>query len=159
MNEKIKDFEYRILCSLRRIIRSVDIYSNKLKSKYGLTTPQLLCLQCVVENDGSTLSQLTANVNLSGSTITGIVDRLESKGLLKRERSLVDRRKIFLHSTDTGKEVVAAAPSLLQDRLSEALSELAENEQDIIAESLERVVKMMEAENVNASPNLISGIQ
>ena len=152
-----KNFEYTILCSLRRIIRSVDIYSRKIKTEFGLTTPQLICLQHVVDNCDVTLSQLTKNVNLSGSTVTGIVDRLEAKELLKRVRSTKDRRKVYLKPTRRGREVVASAPSPLQDKLSGALNKLEEAEQLRIAKSLESVVAMMEAENVEASPNLISG--
>ncbi len=141
---------------MRRIIRAVDIYSRHLNDSIGLTTPQLICLQRVVEHSNLTLSLLTREVSLSASTVTGIADRLEAKGLLTRERAPTDRRKIYLRPTDSGKEIVKKSPSLLQDKLSTALSRLEIQDQLIIAESLEKIVKFMEAENVDASPNLIS---
>ena len=147
--------EFRVLCSLRRIIRAVDIYSRRLNSEFGLTAPQLICLQAVVSAGNITLSKLTAEVSLSPSTVTGIVDRLEMKGLLKRVRSSEDRRKINLVPSVSGMEIVEKSPSLLQDRLSESLSNLPEDEQVQIAESLERVVHLMEVQDVDASPNLI----
>ena len=149
------DIETRVLCSLRRIIRAVDIYSKHLNSKVGLTSPQLICLQSVVRGKNSTLSMVTRDVNLSGSTVTGIVDRLEAKGLLARERSHSDRRKIYLRPTPAGIEVVNAAPSLLQDKFATALAKLTAEEQVNIAESLEHVVELMQAEDIDASPNLI----
>lgn len=149
------DLETRVLCSLRRIIRAVDIYSKQLNRKVGLTSPQLICLQSVVRGENSTLSMITKDVSLSGSTVTGIVDRLEAKGLLFRERSHSDRRKIYLKPTPAGIEVVNTAPSLLQDKFAAALGELAADEQVKIAESLEHIVELMVAENIEASPNLI----
>lgn len=150
-----KSLETRVLTSLRRIIRAVDIYSRQLNSKVGLTTPQLICLQSVVRAGKITLSVLTKNVSLSPSTVTGIVDRLEVKGLLLRERSKDDRRKVFLIPTTAGVDIVSKSPSLLQDKFSVALASLVEKEQEQIAESLEQIVDLMEVGNVDASPNLI----
>ena len=156
-NKVLADSEFRLLCALRRIIRAVDIYSRKLNNSLGLTTPQLLCLYTLADAEKMTLSELTASVNLSGSTVNGIVDRLEAKKYLVRQRSLEDRRKVYLHMTDMGKNLVKRAPSLLQDKLSSEFSELSELEQATITQALEKVVEMMELEKVEASPNLISG--
>ncbi len=152
----MQSVDYRVLCSLRRIIRSVDIYSRRLNSEFGLTAPQLICLRAVVSNAGITLSRLTSEVSLSPSTVTGIVDRLETKGLLKRERCRKDRRKVYLFPSPAGRDITERSPSLLQDQLSHSLSELSAEEQILIAESLERVVHLMEAQDVVASPNLIT---
>jgi DNA-binding MarR family transcriptional regulator len=144
-----------IFRSLRKIIRAVDLYSQQLNARFGLTSPQLICLQTVVNIGNTTLSILTKEVGLSGSTVTGIVDRLEAKGLLVRERSTDDRRKIFLIVTENGKEIVAKSPSLLQDKLSNSLRTLSSSEQKKIVDSLDSIVSFMEVENVDASPNLI----
>lgn len=157
MDKKIlADCEYRILCALRRIIRAVDVYSRKLNNKFGLTTPQLLCLQNVCEAESMTLSQLTKAVNLSGSTVNGIVDRLEKKELIVRQRSTEDRRKVYLLMTEKGRELVKQAPSPLQDKLSEELGNLSQLEQLAITQALERTVELMEIEKLDASPNLIA---
>ena len=156
-NKVVADSEFRLLCALRRIIRAVDIYSRKLNSSLGLTTPQLLCLYTLADAKKMTLSELTKSVNLSGSTVNGIVDRLEAKKYLVRQRSLEDRRKVYLHMTEMGKNLVKKAPSLLQDKLSSEFGELSEAEQTTITQALEKVVEMMELEKVKASPNLIAG--
>ncbi|MFA6716124.1 MAG: MarR family transcriptional regulator, partial [Victivallaceae bacterium] len=102
-----------------------------------------------------TLSELSREVNLSGSTVNGIVDRLESKKYVVRQRSTEDRRRVYLHMTPQGKNTVKQAPSLLQDKLSSALAQLPETEQLTITNALEKVVKFMELEDLEASPNLI----
>jgi len=154
MGKKINNYEYRILSALRRVIRSVDIYSKKLNTELGLTTPQLLCLHALDKSDSMTLTDLAKEVNLGVSTVNGIIDRLEVKQFLTRNRSAEDRRKVGLKISSSGKKIVLQAPSLLQDKLSASLSELADNEQLAITESLELVVKLMEVEKVDTSPNL-----
>lgn len=151
----MKNIDDIILCSLRRIIRGVDIYSRQLNTKLGLTAPQLLCLREVVAADNITLSNLKKEVDLSASTVTGIIDRLESKGFVERQRSKTDRRKVFVCPTLRGIEILGTSPSLLQDNFAKSLQSLDDDEQKQIAESLERIVKLMKLENVDASPNLI----
>ena len=94
-------------------------------------------------------------VNLGVSTVNGIVDRLELKELAKRRRGNEDRRKVFVEITDKGIELTQSAPLLLQDKLSEALRGLPELEQAAIALSLERIVDLMGAGQLDASPNLL----
>lgn len=151
----MENIEDKILCSLRRIIRGVDIYSRQLNIKLGLTSPQLLCLREVVAAENITLSELKKKVDLSASTVTGIIDRLEAKGFVERQRSSLDRRKVFVCATLRGIEILGTSPSLLQDNFAESLQNLNDKEQRIISESLERVVTLMKLEDVDASPNLI----
>lgn len=148
--------EFRILSAIRRIIRAVDIHSRKLHGEFDITTPQMICIYELSRNDAITLSQLSKAVNIGMSTVNGIVDRLELKGLLTRQRSLKDRRKVLLHLTEAGRRISRKAPSLLQDKLSNALKNLHELEQVTIAMSLERVVTLMEADHLDTSPNLLS---
>ena len=139
------EYGLRIFRSLRKIIRAVDIHSRKLLSDLKITAPQMICLYTISRPQELTQSQLAAEVDLGASTITGIVDRLEAKGYLRRDRSTVDRRKVVLRITDTGRKVARLAPALLQDRLANSLRQLPETEQAGIASSLERVVEMMRA--------------
>jgi len=157
MNMIQEPYDLRILRSLRRVIRAVDKYSRKLNTELGLTTPQLLCLDFLSKSPGPvTLKTLAESVNLGASTVNGIVDRLEAKQYLRRHRSERDRRLVFLESTQAGRGVVDTAPSLLQDRFSRAFTTLPEAEQKTITEALERVVKLMEADSIDASPNLFA---
>jgi len=155
MDQDMKNYEYRILMAIRRVIRSVDKYSRKIYTELGLTTPQLLCLDALGKNDHIITKELAKHVNLSESTVIGIVDRLEAKQYLTRERSKEDRRKVYLSLTDAGKGILSETPSLLQDKFSTALSELKNDELEIITKSLEQVVEMMDAKNLDASPNLL----
>jgi len=148
--------ELRILTAIRRIIRSIDIYSRRLNREYKLTTPQLICLTTLQDRGRLMITELSHQVNLSASTVNGIIDRLEKKGLVRRRRSETDRRRVYAELTDTGLGLTGQAPPLLQESLASGLASLPLLEQTAIALSLERVVKLMGAEEVDASPNLLT---
>jgi DNA-binding MarR family transcriptional regulator len=150
-------YELRILQALRRIIRAVDIHSYKLSSQHNITGPQLACLLVIKENGPLTSSNLAKKVYLSPSTVVGIIDRLEEKNLVARNRDSKDRRRVHISITPTGQQLVEAAPSLLQDTLSSALTELPEIEQVSITMALEKLVDLMEARHIGAAPVLETG--
>ena len=79
------------------------------------------------------MSQLANDVSLGTSTVNGIADRLEGKGLVKRRRSEKDRRKVFLDLTEKGEDLVQAAPPMLQETLAKELEKLPELERASIA--------------------------
>jgi DNA-binding MarR family transcriptional regulator len=152
-----KSYELRVLQSLRRIIRAVEIHSRKLAQNHHITGPQLTCLLALLEGGLLLTTRLARKVYLSPSTVVGIVDRLEEKGLVTRERSPKDRRQVLVSITGAGKQLATNAPSPLQDTLSEALKSLPELEQISITRALEKVVELMEAGRIDASPVLETG--
>lgn len=134
----------RILHAIRRITRAVDLYSRKLVAEFGITAPQLLVLDEIVAKGAMMVRSVAEEIHLSASTLVGIVDRLETKGLAYRQRTAVDRRRVMVVATDAGRSLVARAPSALQGTLAEALKHLSPEEQETIARSLEKVVDLME---------------
>jgi len=150
-------YELRVLKALRRIIRAVDLHSRKLSARHNITGPQLICLLSVREHEPVTTSAVARHVHLSPSTVIGILDRLESKGLIRRERDRKDRRLVQVSVTEPGSALVESAPSPLQDAFADAMSKLPEPELVTIAESLERIVRLMELQHIDAAPILETG--
>ncbi|MDG4475186.1 MarR family winged helix-turn-helix transcriptional regulator [Thiovibrio frasassiensis] len=147
-------YELRILQSIRRIIRAVEIHSHKLAHEHEITGPQLGCLLALAKGGPLTITQLARMVYQSPSTVVGIVDRLTDKGLALRERSSKDRRLVQVCVTAAGETLIANAPSPLQKTLAESLKNLPELEQVSITLALEKVVDMMEARKIEAPPVL-----
>ncbi|MDD4960936.1 MAG: MarR family transcriptional regulator [Candidatus Marinimicrobia bacterium] len=139
-------YEAHILRSLRRITRAVDIYSRKLNERYGLTTPQYLCLEILSDSGAIILKDLARAANLGESTVNGIADRLESKGFVERKRSGDDRRKVYLELTAAGREMIRSTPPLLQNKLSAFISTMSVEEQHCMTDALERVADILETE-------------
>jgi len=136
-------YGFRILRALRELIHVADMQSHKLKHRFKITSPQLVCLYCLDRAGPLTLSALAREVSLGPSTTTGVVDRLVAKGLVKRTRGVADHRKVELKITARGRETARMAPALLQDRFLNALQRLPELELTGIILALERVVQLM----------------
>jgi DNA-binding MarR family transcriptional regulator len=150
-------FDFRVLQALRRVIRAVDLHSRKLSVAYRITALQLRCLLAVEEHGFLTPSAIARHVHVSPSSVIGILDRLEAKGFVRRQRGVKDRRLVHVSLTDSGRALVEIVPSPLQDTLVHGLRDLPVAEQEVIVESLERIVELMEARNVVAEPNLTTG--
>ncbi len=148
-----------ILRAIRRIVQSTALHSKKLYRQSGLTVPQLLCLRAI--GAASTLditpAEIARQVQLSPATVTGILDRLERYGLITRERLAHDRRKVGLRTTESGRARLAALPSPLQERFLLRLNRLEADERTRLMHALQRVVEMMEATAIDASPILTTG--
>ncbi|SOE49212.1 Putative regulatory protein associated with the ectoine operon [plant metagenome] len=143
-----QQYDLRILRALRRITRSVALHSRQLAACSQITAPQLICLRAILAAGGPlTATALSREMHLSPSTVVGILDRLEDKGLITRERGREDRRIVFVRATAAGDALAREAPSPLQKRLADSLNALPELEQATITLSLERIVDLMEAES------------
>lgn len=149
--------ETRIFRAMRKMIRAIDIHSHKLSTQHHITSPQLVCLHAIQSLQECTISQLSKTVQLSPSTLVGIIDRLELKSFVKRTRDKKDRRNVKITLTHHGEKIVSGSPSPLQDTLSNKFSKLDELEQNTIVLALERVVRLMSAENIDAAPILETG--
>ncbi|MFQ5646333.1 MAG: MarR family winged helix-turn-helix transcriptional regulator [bacterium] len=152
-----ESYDLRIFQSLRKIIRALDIHSRKLVTKYKITGPQLVCLLEISNNAPVTGTEIAHKVHLSTSTVVGILDRLELKGLVQRKRDRKDRRNVNVIATTEGKQVASDAPSPLQETFADALEHLPPEEQLRLTRSLERIVELMEVQSVKAAPILEAG--
>ena len=102
-----------VLVALRRVIRATDIYSKKLAKTTGLTAPQMLLLQTIRSRGELTIGELATAMSLSQATVTTIMDRLEKRHLVSRQRSTVDKRKVHARLTTGGElESLSTHPSL-----------------------------------------------
>lgn len=149
--------EESILRSLRRIVRGIDLYSRQLATRYSLTGPQLVCLRQLSKAGAVSAGELAESVSVSKPTASGILDRLELRGLVRRVRDEADRRRVIVDLTAAGAELVRTAPTPLQQRLAERLGKLPSAEQEEIDRVLRRIVEMMEAQALDAAPMLTVG--
>ncbi|ADN75429.1 transcriptional regulator, MarR family [Ferrimonas balearica DSM 9799] len=151
------DKHEQLLISLRKVIRAIDLHSRKLNKESGLTGPQLVVMQKIAQLDGPIARQVAAEVNLSPATVTSIIDRLESRGLVKRIRDEADKRRVHLSLSEEGQRLMASAPQPLQEHFIQRYQALEEWEQSLLLSSVERIASMMDAEELDAAPMLTVG--
>jgi DNA-binding MarR family transcriptional regulator len=90
--------------------RAMHKRAERFLSAYGLTPPQSEILAVLSEEGAIPLNRLSERLCCASSNVTGIVDRLERDGLVKRERSQEDRRVILLDLTDKGRKTWKGIP-------------------------------------------------
>lgn len=147
----------QVLTALRQIIRAIDLQSKNLERRFGLTIPQLVVLKEVKRAGELTVGEIARRVNLSQATVTSILDRLENRGLAKRSRSFEDKRRVMVRMTEQGSGILKESPSILQEHFLRQFGKLNQWEQTLILSSLQRIVSMMNAEEIEAVPHLMGG--
>ena len=145
-----------LLILLRKITQAADLHSKYLNKNFGMTGPQLIVLQ-ELSNGELTVSGLARRISLSQGTVTEIIHRLEKKDLLIRRRSNRDKRRVLVSLSEKCKDLLALAPPPLQETFTNSFSKIEEWEQMMILSSLNRIVKMMSAESIDASPDIDPG--
>ncbi|MEW4565618.1 MarR family transcriptional regulator [Bremerella sp. JC770] len=150
------DLVERMLRAIRRVILKTSQYSRSLARNSGLTLPQLLCLRAIrdlsQEKDEVTAAQVSNRVGLAAPTVSRILERMERGHLIERLRNSPDRRRVLIHLTETGKAKLAGIPTPLQEQFVNRLTSLHENELRGLVASLEQVVELMEAADLDAEP-------
>jgi DNA-binding MarR family transcriptional regulator len=136
----------QIIVKIRKLSRSLDKYSKYLDNKYHVTLPQLLCLGEMHTHGSTTLTELTRKLNMNNSAMTGIVDRLETKGLLQRIRKAGDRRTVYIELTDTGREYAGHLLQVLETDSFFDANQISSTKLTEIAVSLEQIISSLDPE-------------
>lgn len=147
-----------ILIKLRKVIRSINLESKKIEKKYGISIPQLLVLQFLSKQQDfkAKSSDIKSFIHLNASTVSGIIRRLEGKGLVARLAAPQDKRATFITLTAKGAQLLEESPITLQEKLSNRLTKLDVTQKRELYESIDLLVALMEVEDIDASPIVAS---
>jgi MarR family transcriptional regulator, organic hydroperoxide resistance regulator len=137
--------------ALRRIVKAIEDYSHDVSQSFGITGPQLWALKTISQSGTMPLGQLSKMMYLHPSTITGLVDRLESRSLVSRGRDQNDRRVVTVELTQIGKDLAKKAPNPVQGKMIYGLKGLDRDELHQIYLSLQKLGEIVEAQNVKAT--------
>ena len=145
-----------ILIKIRKILRSINLESKMIQKEYGVSIPQLMCLDYLggLKDCRATQGNIARYLNLNSSTMSGIINRMETKGLVARLPNNYDKRTVFIALTAKGAKLLETSPQLLHEQLSEKLSKLPNEKIIEIIDALEIVVKSLNIEDISASPIL-----
>ncbi|BCM24272.1 MarR family winged helix-turn-helix transcriptional regulator [Methyloradius palustris] len=104
-----------------------------------LTALQWAPLLLIAHGKGRTAAELSRCSGVDTSTMTRMLDRLESKGLICRNRCEKDRRIIYLELTDTGKEFAAKVPYVIAESFNHHLRGFTNEEVNTLKSLLRRI--------------------
>ncbi|BAL24101.1 MarR family winged helix-turn-helix transcriptional regulator [Azoarcus sp. KH32C] len=110
-----------VLQRFRVLIRTAQRHSQWIERQSGVTGAQLWALQELSEAPGLRVGELATRMALHQSTASNMIDKLESSGLVVKERTSADQRVVRLSLTEAGRDLLARAPSPARGVLPEAL--------------------------------------
>ena len=145
------------LISLRRILKAVEANSRSLAKDTSLTPSQLVVLKELSLRGGAQPSELAKAAGLKQATISILLDKLQARGLILRNRGDADRRTVMVQITPDGRRTLAGAPDLLQAEFGARFAHLPVWEQSYINAALVRLVSLLGAAEIDASPVLDVG--
>ena len=116
--------EDRFIFLISKVCQKLIITLQKSFSESGIeVTPiQGMLLFFLQKNDGLNLTQISQGLMLENPTVTGLIDRLEKLGYVKRSDHPNDRRVYLVHLTEKGKKVANKALPIVK-RLNERIKE------------------------------------
>ena len=143
-----------ILIKIRKIVRSINLESKKILKDHGVSIPQVLCLNYLnnLPDFRATQKEISSFMNLNPSTVTGIINRLESKGYIARLPKTDDKRKTYIVLTSKSSSLLSKIPPLMHERLSANLKTLSPKDAEIINDALDLLIDYLDIENIDASP-------
>lgn len=98
-------------------------------AQFGVTPVQYGVLKCLWDQDGQPPKKIAEVLNLDSSTITGILDRMESKGLVKRTPDSDDRRTLKVIITGDGLKLKEQIERVVEDVNEHFLRKFSDEEQ------------------------------
>lgn len=137
------DFTTFICYSLKVTMKKIERHLTHILDEYGLNFPKSLIIFCLLEREGSSLSEIGQRAQIENSSLTTMVERLEKDGFVIRKLDDQDRRMVRLFLTGkgrkSGEEILSEAVKFNQY----IISQLAGKDQ-LFVEALEIISKSLD---------------
>ena len=146
---KVNDAAEVINC-LRRLFKAIQEYSKAILRRTGLSGPQVWALTVLARENGLSMGELAERLFAHPATVSGIVDRLEARGAVRRGLDPDDRRGVRLSLTPLGRRLLRRSPPPVQLGLRRALEGLPSAQLRGLRRTLEGVVRATAASRVEA---------
>ncbi len=138
--------EDRIMSAVRHfrvVVRAIQAHSSWVERQCGVTAAQLWALWEVFREPGIRVSDISRRLSIKPATASNLLDKIEAKGLVRRERRGPDQRVVRLFPTDDGARLLASAPRPAEGALLDALTRLDDQQLEALNGSLEALVDIL----------------
>lgn len=139
-----------VVNNLRRLFKAIHEYSKAILGRTGLSAPQIWVLNILEATPALSLNELSERLFAHPSTVSGIIDRLEERGAVARERDPADGRGVRLSLTPLGLKLVRRSPPPVQVGLRSALERMPALQLRQLRRSLDHLVRETAARGVDA---------
>ena len=139
---------------MRKVMSSIRTQADAQLSTHDMTYAQWLPLfKLSLCSSATTVAGLARDLETDPAAMTRVLDRLEAKGLVARERSTTDRRVVQIALTPEGQAVAARVPPVLAEVLNGHLSDFTHDEWQQLLHLLRRMLANGEARRQQQSQN------
>ena len=132
---------------LWRVVHAAEQRSKRMASTHGVTSPQRLVLRLVGLQPGVSAGTLAATLHVHPSTLTGVLRRLQERGLIARDPHPADRRRAVLRLTPRGRRVNTGTRGTVEDAVELALRRVSARDQACARRALAAVADAMSSED------------
>jgi DNA-binding MarR family transcriptional regulator len=140
----------KVTKQLRVLFRAVQSHSKIVERQCGLSSAKLWMMWELFANPGLKVSELARALTIHPSTCSNMLDQLENKGLIRRDRSKSDQRAVHIFLTEEGTRLLAIAPCPAQGTLSMALEHLSDSHLTHLEDGLSQLLQAMQVKNEEA---------
>ncbi len=127
-----------VLREVRRMTAQSVLISQAVSERFGLSSSDLECLDLALLSGGATAGEFARATGLTTGAITGVIDRLERAGYVRREKDPSDRRKVVVRARSGMTRRIAPLYDSLQREMSALWSRYGDGELDLILDFLTR---------------------
>ncbi len=111
----------------------------------GFTIPQMRVIEVVVSHPGASIKDISENLQMTQSTVSGIVERLISKNVLMKKSNSEDKRFVQIYATDTVTRFLETnRMEYVNESVVRALSLLQPNERAVVVEGIRLLVSAVD---------------
>jgi DNA-binding MarR family transcriptional regulator len=131
---------YNAILATSKVIRRVAL---RLFVEEGITEPQFQALMLLVEKGSMLMRKMSDEMHVTPANVTGIMDRLEEKSLVRRTSGKEDRRATIIEITPEGKALYERVAIKKADMLQKALATFTKEELTTLNSLLEKFQREM----------------
>jgi len=127
----------RIIADLRTMLREIRCIGSERLVRQGVSMGHLHLMSVLDRHGEMAMSRLAELLDVSLSNATGLIDRMEERGLVQRRRVADDRRVVLVGLTDAGRQALSDLELLRNDLLARILARLDERQLGRVAHALD----------------------
>jgi DNA-binding MarR family transcriptional regulator len=144
----------RIIADFRTMVREIRCVGSERLVRKGVSMGHLQLMSLLDRHGEMAMSRLAELLDVSVSNATGLVDRMEERGLIERRRVADDRRLVLVRVTEVGRQAMAELEILRNDLLTRILGQLDDGQLARLAASLDDL-RAAVADAIRDDPDLL----
>lgn len=142
---KLDDINGRIsvIKALKEVLNLIHKSINEQFKELNITGPQGMVIGILIRHGKMKISDLSSELGLSNSTVSGIIDRLEKQGIVERTRSEDDRRVVYVKVADEFKAKGMKRFCAIEERINHIMSKASSQQIEVILKGINELKKLL----------------